>query len=97
MTAYDIVMVEKPLEDGLKKEEIIKISGLLRGESFLPLEVIADFSAAMGYVSQDVAEACEYDMSVIEDYVIRVLNDVSLEESCEYVTPIGASLYIWRI
>lgn len=99
MEGYDIVLVEKPLDEGLSKQEIIMITERLGGEMFIPFEVWGDFSTATGFCNQDVAEKAGYDLSAEEEYVMRILNDMTLEdeEPHEYTGPDGVTILMWRM
>ena len=86
---YDVVLVEKPEPQGMTAEDVNVLIGMLREESFFPVEFpsLNWDSSAMGFVGKDAANRIDYDYkeSGLEDFVGRILSDINLtSESREY-------------
>lgn len=82
---YNIVLKEKPLDEGLNKSEMMSLYDLLSGVNAIPIEIQGEHSAAMGLINLTDAEFMNYDYSELEKVVKEVLNDMNQEkDSCVY-------------
>ena len=82
---YNIVLKEKPLDEGLTKEEVMDMFDLLSGAEAIPIEIQGESSSAMGFINLTDAEYMNYDYTALEDYISGILNDMEKEdEDCEY-------------
>ena len=79
MKTYDIVLIEKPLDEGLTKQECDKMFDMISGQEAITLDIQGENSAAMGFISVSAAEKMEYNMSVLKMFVTNVLNDMGCE------------------
>ena len=57
---YDVALVEKPVDEGLTAEEIMRLPGMIDDESFIPIEVQSESSCAMGFIGLKKAEMIGY-------------------------------------
>lgn len=81
---YDVVLMERPLDDGLTKIEITELLEKING-SVIPLDIVGDYSAAMGFITFDAADLLNYDFDKISEYVKSIINDMKKEsEDCTY-------------
>ena len=85
---YNIVLVEKPLDEGLIAEECAKMFSLLSSTQAVPIEVQAEHSVAMGFVSLADEELMGYDLDPLADFIRNILNDMNNESTTgEYIFP----------
>ena len=85
LSEYNIVLKEKPLDEGLSQEEVIDLMDLLSGRDMIPIEIQANNSSAMGFINLTDAEFMNYDYSGLIQEVRRILNDMENErEDCTY-------------
>lgn len=81
---YDVVLMERPLDDGLTKNEIFELLEKTDG-SIIPLDIVGDYSSAMGFITLDAADQLNYDFDAISEYVKTIINDMENEsEDCTY-------------
>ena len=86
---YDLVLLEKPGEDGLTPADIMSLLPCCRGSYLFPVEFEAreHESTAIGFMSDWMARALEYDYerSGLHDFIAVILDDMRLEnENGEY-------------
>ena len=100
-TLYDVVLIEKPGEDGLTKTNVMDLYDMLNGEEAYPLE-IGDrngSSTAMGFISAPAAESLQYEYdqnSGLASYISLILDDIGKEsEDCSYEYQ-GLSIWLSR-
>ncbi len=90
MKKFDMVLLEKPLEEGLKIEEIAAILAMTNDEAFIPVEIQGENSSAMGFIGVKKAEEINYvylEGSGLYQYVQDILEDMDNE------TPDGTYKY----
>lgn len=81
---FDIVLVERPHDDGLTKIEIAELLEKTSG-SVIPLDIVGDYSSAMGFITLDAADQLNYDFDKVSEYVNSIINDMEKEsEDCVY-------------
>ena len=79
---YDIVLLEKPGEAGLSREEVISMMNLIsKGRldtEVYPIEIEASEveSCAMGFITQQAAEAMTFDYTEISKFISLLMNDM---------------------
>ena len=84
-TEYNIVLKEKPLDEGLNKSEVMDLYDLLSGTDAIPIEIQGECATAMGFINLTDAEFMNYDYTELENVVKSVLNDMNNENpDCEY-------------
>ena len=97
---YGIALLEKPLDEGLTKAEIINLFNALSGVHAIPLEIQGENSVAMGFINLTDAEYMNYDYTKLKSVVRSVLNDMDNENSaCEYAVENGhgeSTIYLAR-
>jgi hypothetical protein len=82
---YNIALLEKPLDEGLSKSEVMNLFDMLSGVNAIPIEIQGEHSTAMGFINLTDAEFMNYDYTKLEDFVKSVLNDMNNEnDNCEY-------------
>lgn len=87
-TEYNIVLLEKPLDEGLSKEECSIMFDMLSGSTALPIDIQGEFSCAMGFVNRLDAEFMDYDFAELTEFVQNILNDMNNESKTgEYDVP----------
>ena len=87
-TGYEVVLKEKPLDEGLTRSEVMDLFDILSGVNGIPMEIQGNNSTAMGFIIPEEAERMDYDFSELENVVRSILNDMENEnESCTYQCP----------
>ncbi len=78
---FDITLIEKPNEDGLKKTDLqFLLLGLKEKEFyFLEIENPCGNSVAMGLISKNASEHLDYDHTELTAFVQNILKDVRNE------------------
>lgn len=71
--------VQKPLDEGITIEEITELVGRLECEQVIPIEVQANSSCAIGFISLDAAEELDYDYDNLIRNVSEVIEDMDNE------------------
>ena len=71
--------VQKPLDEGITVEEITKLVGRLECEQVIPIEVQANSSCAIGFISLDAADELNYDYDNLIRNVSEVIEDMDNE------------------
>lgn len=98
MKKYRVVLWMVELEDGLTKEQIMKMLDLLEDDEagYMPIELEGECnSSAYGFICSTYYEEFCYDLSFIANRMIPVLEDWDLEEdSKEYELCDGTLLYM---
>ena len=86
MFSYGVVLIERPLDEGLSRVETIALFDMLHGTYGIPIEIVAQHSSAMGFINVEDADLMNYDYSALEELVTSVLNDMENErEDCHYI------------
>ena len=86
MKTYNIVLKQKPLDEGLSIEDITEMLKKVSCVEVFPIEVQAQNSVAMGFISVTSAELIDYDYTKLEEFVQQILDDKELEhENNEYL------------
>ena len=82
---YGIVLKEKPLMEGLRKDDVLNLIELLDNEEGYPIEIWAKYveSSAMGFISPAAAELLDYEYidSGLSDFIACILDNMELESS----------------
>lgn len=98
MKKYRVVLWMVELEDGLTKEQIMKMLDLLEDDEagYMPIELEGECnSSAYGFICASYYEEFNYNLSFIADRMVPVLEDWDLEEdSKEYELSDGTLLYM---
>lgn len=82
---YNIALLEKPLDEGLSKSEVMDLFDMLSGAHAIPIEIQGENSAAMGFINLTDAEFMDYKYDELERVVKEILNDMNKENpDCEY-------------
>lgn len=76
---YDVVLVEKELDKGIKEGDILSMLSLLKEQEFIQIEVESNYSCAMGFIGLHAAESINYDLAKIKEFLSGVLNDMDQE------------------
>lgn len=71
--------VQKPLDEGITVEEITELVSKLECEQVIPIEVQANSSCAIGFISLDAAEELNYDYDNLIRSVSEVIEDMDNE------------------
>lgn len=71
--------IQKPLDEGITIEEITELVGRLECEQVIPIEVQANSSCAIGFISLDAAEELDYDYDNLIRNVSEVIEDMDNE------------------
>lgn len=76
---YGVALKEKPLDEGLERDEVIELFDKLHGGTGIPLEIQGYSSTAMGFINLTDAEFLNYDYTKVEELVRYVLDDMLRE------------------
>lgn len=79
---YDIVLIEKPLTDGLSREEILELSTRIKEDSIYPIEIQGKTceSIAMGFITEKASCSLDYNYEDgLTEYIGSILCDVTKE------------------
>jgi hypothetical protein len=76
---YNIVFLEKPLDEGLSMEEVVCMYHMLSSDEALPFEVKGAFSRAFGLISKTDAEMMSCDFSMLKRKVREIIEDPEKE------------------
>lgn len=82
MKKYNVVLLEKPLENGISAKELYDISSILskqKSEEWFPLEIVGNNSAAIGFIDIDTAEKIGYVYNDLKIFIVNILNDMNNE------------------
>ena len=96
---YDVALIEKPLDDGLTKENVMDLFDMLNGYEALPIEVQGACSAAMGFITVPAAEQLDYYLdsdSAIASYLSLILNDMNKESENGFYEFEGLNIWMSR-
>ena len=106
MTTYGIALIEKPGEDGLDKEDLQLLYGLVSGiysngsTQVYPIELSAreHESSAMGFITPKAAETLDFDYetSGLHDFVASILDDMEKERKDKHYQFKGIDIYLSR-
>lgn len=92
---YDMVLIEKPIEEGLCRSDILKMLDNLKTDDLYPIEIDnkRGESVAMGFITSGYADTFNYDYAMLNEYIGDILADMELEtQSHEYVLERGKIL-----
>ncbi|MBO5435905.1 hypothetical protein J6A31_08935 [bacterium] len=82
---YDIVLIEKPEDEGLTISEITTMFEFLKEETAFPLEICAELqnSVAMGFITTSASDSLNYDhqTSGLTSFISNILDDMNNEEA----------------
>ncbi len=84
---FDAVLVERPGDVGLRREDVRGILDRLDADQFYPVEVANPdgTSCAMGFISAAAAEKIDYDYTELGEFLGKILADMELErDACIY-------------
>ena len=84
---YDAVLLETPLDGALDRIQISNLLDTCKGDKLIPIEMQAENSTSMGFISLDMAEAIDYsyDGGDFEQCIKEILEDMENEtEDCVY-------------
>lgn len=90
-----LCMVE--LEDGLNKEQISNILGLIEDDSrgYMPVEIHDNNSSAYGFISSSYYDSISYDINNLSEVIKPVLNDWDNESADNiYTLKDGTKIYM---
>lgn len=78
---YDVVLIEKPLDEGLTRNNINQILDMIKGDEVFPLEVISDHqgSAAMGFITIEASDKLDHLYDGISYFIRQILEDMEKE------------------
>ncbi len=83
---FDIILIEKPGETGLTKDEIIKLCNYVQTEVY-PIEIEAKTAecSAMGFITNEAADCLDFDYvaSGLSDFIALILDNMNNESETE--------------
>jgi len=79
MKEYNIILKQKPLDEGITLAELTEMYGMLSGVDALPLDIQGEHSAAIGIINLFDAELMDYDLSSLERFIKEILDDMEKE------------------
>ena len=97
-TKYELVMTEKPLNEGLTRAEILDLMDMLEGTEAIPFEMRNDYTAALGFISASAAEKVRRLMWGLDDHILLLLDSMvpyDYDGICEYQHSDGTKLEFW--
>lgn len=82
---FDVVLMETELEDGLDVANISKMISCLKNNQVFPLDIQAEYSGAIGFITAEASEKLDYCHENIETFIKPILEDMKKESiSGEY-------------
>ena len=96
-TNYNVVLIEKALDEGMTKSEIFDLLDLVSGEEYNPIEIEGNNSVAMGFIDHEMDELIDFDHTQIKNFVREILNDMELEnDDCSYeIDRVWGKITVW--
>lgn len=96
-TNYNVVLIEKALDEGMTRSEIFDLLDLVSGEEYNPIEIEGNNSVAMGFIDYEIDELIDFDHTQIENFVKEILNDIELEnDDCSYeIDRVWGKITVW--
>ncbi len=79
LTEFGAAFIQKPLDEGLTKSEVLDLFDMLKGVSAIPFEVQSEDAVAMGFVNRTDAEMMDYDLKPLEVFVREIISDTANE------------------
>ena len=79
LTAVGVALKQKPLEDGLTREEASDLFDMLSGPEGIPIDISGQNACAMGFVNQTDADLIDFDFQPLKDAVMEILNNKNNE------------------
>ena len=83
LAEFGAAFIQKPLDEGLERNEVLDLFDMLKGVSGIPMEVQSENTVAMGFVNRTDAKLMNYDMRKLEEFVRNIISDVENENSSE--------------
>lgn len=93
---YDAVFLERELEQGVNAGDIAWMASLLEGDYYFPIEVQAENSAAIGFITVRAANDLNYDYETFSADVSEILNDMEKENEAHDYKICGQLVKITR-
>lgn len=95
---YDIVLLEKSVDEGINKKEVTKVMKLVNGYDVLPFEVQNPngSSVATGFVSYHCAEKYDFNLDAITRNLESVLENMNLESPTSVYRIDDTNIYMGR-
>lgn len=98
MLKFDIVLLEKPEEEGLTITDIQDLYALLNDTEAYPIE-IENFnggSIAMGFIIPAAADRLDFKYDGLKEFIGRILADMTLEKLNHQYEFEGLSVFLTR-
>lgn len=76
---FDIVLIEIPLTNGLDVKNLSKMMSHLKNDQVFPLDIEAEFSNAIGFITTEVSCKLDYRHKGLETFIRSILEDMNLE------------------
>lgn len=98
MHKFDIVLLEKPEEEGLTITDIQDLYALLNDTEAYPIE-IENFnggSIAMGFIIPAAADRIDFEYDKLKEFIGNILADMTLESPAHQYEFEGLSVYLTR-
>lgn len=86
-TKFDIVLLEKPDDEGLTRTNCMDMFDMLKEEEAYPIEINHPnmTSSAIGFIGKNADEQLNYSHEQLEKFVQNIINDINNEnENCCY-------------
>jgi len=84
---FDIVLIERPGETGLVRDEILAICDSMNREEIYPIEIYAknQESSAMGFITTKAADKLDFDYerSGLNTFIATILDDIRKENETD--------------
>lgn len=103
---YGLALLEKPGIDGLNKNDILLLYGLITdtfhngSDEVFPIELEAreHECSAMGFITNEAANLLDYDYenSGLHDFIASILDDMNLESKDHHYMFKGIDIYLSR-
>lgn len=95
---FDIVLIEKPIEEGLTRTNCMDMFDMLKGIEAYPIEIEnpCGISLAMGFIGQAAADRINYDYKDLFDYLKSILADMELESEDDCYEFQNLDIYLGR-
>lgn len=97
---YSIALIEKPVDDGLSKGEIVNLAFIIDGDEFIPIqfEALKHESVAMGFIAKETADKFEYEYeeSGLHGFIANILDDMENEHPDHTYEYNGVGIWLSR-
>lgn len=97
---FDIVLLERPIDEGLTRAETMTMFDFLKEDDVFPLEIMANAveSSAIGFITNKTAEQLDYDYakSGLNKFIADIMDDMTNETATHTYEFNGLNIFLTR-